>query len=308
MRFLESNPPVFRHGANTAGRDFIVGDLHGCRAMLDGLLEHVVFDVQKDRLFSTGDLVDRGPDSEGCLALLEQPWFYPVLGNHDAMLMAWIIGESKDRRQRDYEYAFTHNDGWQWVNRFYKASQYLPLLERTPFIRVIGEGLHPARGCTATGGCTPARGETRFQVAHAELVDVASNVSVLTDAMLDHLSAQTWDREHYIVGYDDVGTWTDHVLWGRSLIHEVRSRARADQHLPLAVQRGLSRTYVGHSIVAPAFGGNGALPLEARSHVFLDSGAFSAEKNGTGLTLWNHTEHCGFFMDGIGHIHFLKGD
>ena len=298
MRFLESNPPVFRHGANTAGRDFIVGDLHGCRAMLDTLLEHVVFDVQKDRLFSTGDLVDRGPDSEGCLALMKQPWFYPVLGNHDAMLMAWITGKSRDRRQRDYEYAFTHNDGWQWVNRFDKASQYLSLLERIPFIRVIGEGLHPARG------------ETRFHVAHAELVDVASNVSVLTDAMLDHLSAQTWDRAHYIVGYDDVGTWTDHVLWGRSLVHEVKNRARADQHLPLAVQRGLSRTYVGHSIVVPAFGKNGVSPLETRSHVFLDSGAFSAsaEKSDTGLTLWNHTEHCGFFLDGIGHIHFLKGD
>lgn len=97
-------------------------------------------------------------------------------------------------------------------------------------------------------------------------------------------------------------------LWGRSLIHEVKNRARADQHLPLAVQRGLSRTYVGHTIVVPVFGGNSALPLEARSHVFLDSWAFSKEKNGTGLTLWNHTENCGFFMDGTGCIRLQKGD
>lgn len=288
MGFLDGNPPVSRHDANIAGRDFIVGDLHGCRSMLDTLLEHVVFDVRKDRLFSTGDLVDRGPDSEGCLALLEQPWFYPVLGNHDAMLMAWIYGKTKDPRQRGYEYVFTHNDGWQWVNRFYKASQYLPLLERTPFIRVIGEG------------------NPRFQVAHAELIDVASNVYVFADAMLDNLSTEKWDRKHYIDGYNDVGTWTDHVLWGRSLINDVRSRAGVDQYRPLSVQRGLSRTYVGHTIVAPA--SCKSAPLEARSHVFLDSGASSVKKDGTGMTLWNHTENYGFFMGRTGCIYLQKGE
>jgi serine/threonine protein phosphatase 1 len=68
--FLDDQSKVRQHALNYDGRDFIVGDLHGCRSMLDELLEHANFDPQKDRLFSTGDLVDRGPDSVGCLELL----------------------------------------------------------------------------------------------------------------------------------------------------------------------------------------------------------------------------------------------
>jgi len=73
------------------GRDFIVGDLHGCVGYLDTLMRHVGFDTSTDRLFSVGDLADRGPDSPGSLELLKQPWFYPVMGNHDAMLLAVLM-------------------------------------------------------------------------------------------------------------------------------------------------------------------------------------------------------------------------
>jgi serine/threonine protein phosphatase 1 len=51
-------------GRNTAGRDLIVGDIHGCFARLQVALDELGFDPERDRLFSVGDLVDRGPDSE----------------------------------------------------------------------------------------------------------------------------------------------------------------------------------------------------------------------------------------------------
>lgn len=73
--------------ANMDGRDFIVGDLHGCYDELQNLLKHVKFDKSKDRLFSTGDLMDRGPKSLECVTLLAQPWFYPVLGNHEDLIL-----------------------------------------------------------------------------------------------------------------------------------------------------------------------------------------------------------------------------
>src|SRR3546814_1363745 len=69
--------------ANTAGRDFIVGDLHGCLDLLQVELARIAFDPTRDRLFSVGDLTDRGPDSMGCLRLLREPWFYAVHGNHE---------------------------------------------------------------------------------------------------------------------------------------------------------------------------------------------------------------------------------
>jgi hypothetical protein len=76
--------------ANVEGRDFVVGDLHGCFDELTKLMKYVRFDPKRDRLFSTGDLIDRGPNSEECLSLLDKSWFYPVLGNHEDLLLTKI--------------------------------------------------------------------------------------------------------------------------------------------------------------------------------------------------------------------------
>ena len=85
--------PFVRLPLNSHGRDFCIGDLHGCRQMLDRLLEAVGFDLRHDRLFSVGDLIHRGPESAACLCLAEQPWFFPVLGNHEAMQIAAYAGD-----------------------------------------------------------------------------------------------------------------------------------------------------------------------------------------------------------------------
>lgn len=77
---------------NAAGRDFCIGDLHGCLDMLECLLAYVAFDERRDRLFSVGDLVHRGPWSVECLKLAEKTWFYAVMGNHEAMQRAAYDG------------------------------------------------------------------------------------------------------------------------------------------------------------------------------------------------------------------------
>lgn len=77
---------------NTAGRDFVVGDIHGCFAMLAETLDNVSFDRTKDRLFSVGDLVDRGPSSELALDWLAMPWFHAVRGNHEQMAIGVAAG------------------------------------------------------------------------------------------------------------------------------------------------------------------------------------------------------------------------
>lgn len=74
---------VKRFSANTAGRDFAVGDIHGHFTLLQRALDKVGFDTARDRLFSVGDLVDRGPECELVLEWLAKPWFHPVRGNHD---------------------------------------------------------------------------------------------------------------------------------------------------------------------------------------------------------------------------------
>jgi len=64
---------------------YVVGDLHGCLSMLEEQLARVRFDAASDLLLSVGDLADRGPDCIGCLALIEEPWFISVRGNHEQM-------------------------------------------------------------------------------------------------------------------------------------------------------------------------------------------------------------------------------
>lgn len=78
---------VQRFERNTVGRDFCVGDVHGCFDLLDALLAQAGFDKAVDRLFSVGDLVDRGPGSDLVQEWLSQPWFHAVRGNHEQMVV-----------------------------------------------------------------------------------------------------------------------------------------------------------------------------------------------------------------------------
>lgn len=75
---------------NLIGTDYIVGDIHGCYTLLYQKLKEIGFNKVFDRLFCTGDLVDRGEESIKCLDILAEPWFYTVLGNHDQMAYDWV--------------------------------------------------------------------------------------------------------------------------------------------------------------------------------------------------------------------------
>jgi len=68
---------------NAAGTDYVVGDIHGCFSALEKELHAIGFSFTRDRLFSVGDLVDRGSENEKALDWLECDWFHPVRGNHD---------------------------------------------------------------------------------------------------------------------------------------------------------------------------------------------------------------------------------
>ncbi|MFT0531251.1 metallophosphoesterase [Castellaniella hirudinis] len=81
------NPLVQQFSANESGRDFAVGDIHGCFSKLETALQKIRFAPAFDRLFSVGDLVDRGPESQHVLHWLDRPWFHAICGNHD--LMTW---------------------------------------------------------------------------------------------------------------------------------------------------------------------------------------------------------------------------
>lgn len=83
---------------NVKGRDLAVGDIHGHFSRLATALERAGFSAAEgDRLFSVGDLVDRGPESEKALEWLAQPWFHAVRGNHEDTAIRYASGNPVDR-------------------------------------------------------------------------------------------------------------------------------------------------------------------------------------------------------------------
>lgn len=73
--------------SNTVGIDYICSDVHGHFSLLQDKLDQAGFDPYVDRLFSLGDLIDRGPECEEVLTWLQYDWFYAIQGNHERMLI-----------------------------------------------------------------------------------------------------------------------------------------------------------------------------------------------------------------------------
>jgi len=68
-------------------RTLVVGDVHGCLEELQDLLRVAEVDSRADRVILVGDLVAKGPDSIGVIALARERGFGAVLGNHDAKVL-----------------------------------------------------------------------------------------------------------------------------------------------------------------------------------------------------------------------------
>lgn len=171
MRFLKllSNPH---------GRDFIVGDIHGCYYALMWLLDKVNFDRSVDRLFSVGDIIDRGPDSELCLQLIFEPWFFMVRGNHENMYCDAVYNRTTFMHRSDY---FKKSNGGVWTKPWFARNApelgfWAQKLETLPYVIQVEEG----------------EGTSGFWVVHAEL---RSQTMALTDQNIESFVSNFGDDE-----------------------------------------------------------------------------------------------------------------
>ena len=76
-----------------------IGDIHGCSAALDALLD-AIRPRPEDTIVTLGDYINRGPDSRGVLDRLidlgRRCRLVPLLGNHDQMLLEARSGQLPD--------------------------------------------------------------------------------------------------------------------------------------------------------------------------------------------------------------------
>jgi bis(5'-nucleosyl)-tetraphosphatase (symmetrical) len=130
---------------------YAVGDVQGCAAELEDLLEKLNFDASRDRLWFVGDLVNRGPDSLQVLRRVRElgEAAVVVLGNHDLHLLALRAGSAEP------------DPGLQAVlsapdrERLLDWLQSRPLLHHDPRLRVsmVHAGLPPQWSLEAARSC-----------------------------------------------------------------------------------------------------------------------------------------------------------
>lgn len=256
---------------NEVGRDFVCGDLHGAYDRLVAFMNHVGFDKTKDRMFSVGDLVDRGPDNEACLSLLREPWFFAVQGNHEQLMWDYYNGGK-------YGMYWAPNGG-MWGHHYTDATA------EGAEIRALAD--------VATSlpvMLTVERQDGKFfHVIHAEL---AADGPV-TDADLD-------DPEKFKELCFRKGRDGDFVVWGRFIFYgsafkrldhnELMAdniRGQLEQYGALKMfNENLSHIYSGHTIQGQATRVMGQTNLDTCAYGSYGNGATGGEPSReNGLTV-----------------------
>lgn len=134
--------PMFQQ-LSVTGRTFVAGDLHGCLSLLEEILANVAFQPsQGDVCLLLGDLTDRGPDSFGCLQLLQKPGFFAIKGNHEVMLI-----QALQQQQQLAMYCWMKNGG-DWFSKLTQEQQHLIRMEWLPELEALPYALevHTAEG------------------------------------------------------------------------------------------------------------------------------------------------------------------
>ena len=187
------------------GRDWIVGDVHGCFRTLSQALHAIDFEHGRDRLFSVGDLIDRGPNSVEALEWLEGDCFDAVvMGNHEAEMVRMLqTGEilSPAKPYQQWMWNIARQDLFRW----HRALRPLPLA-------VTAETAHGRVGivhCSTWGDSWETTVET------LEKRDIAAINMVLLGVD---------ERERRAGPTDNVVTGIDRVFAGHDAREQVEQR------------------------------------------------------------------------------------
>lgn len=95
-------------------RTLVIGDIHGCYRELSDLIEKFS-PTDKDRIYSVGDVINRGPDSGKCIKLLKDLKAKVVMGNHEH----WYLNSfpfREDNEQNEIFKKLELEDHLRWMS------------------------------------------------------------------------------------------------------------------------------------------------------------------------------------------------
>jgi serine/threonine protein phosphatase 1 len=124
-------------------RQFVIGDVHGCKVSLVALLKKI--DLQfGDELYFLGDYIDRGPDSKGVfdtIFTLKNAGYKVIClrGNHEAMMYGSYLGYANDTLD-------WRKNGGETTLRSFNTYQtrdvpdtYIDFIESMPLVLEVGD-------------------------------------------------------------------------------------------------------------------------------------------------------------------------
>jgi serine/threonine protein phosphatase 1 len=179
---------------NTAGNDYVVGDIHGHIPLLMKQLDQIGFDRQQDRLICVGDLIDRGPESAKAIELLREDWFYATMGNHEYLMLSGM--KHKNSRER---MTWLQNGG-DWVMHTVPSQwpSWFALLEQMPLAIEVEN----------TAG-------VKYGIVHADYP--AEDWKDFDSFGQDQLYRCLWSRRNFNSRSEHTVRGVDHIFHGHSV-------------------------------------------------------------------------------------------
>jgi len=122
---------------------YAIGDIQGCYDALISLLKKINFSSDKDILWFTGDLVNRGPDSLKVIQYVQslKENAVTVLGNHDLHMLAILTG-IEQQRPKDTLDAIIKSSKKNQIIDWIRQQPLIHTEKKSPFV-LVHAGVYP---------------------------------------------------------------------------------------------------------------------------------------------------------------------
>lgn len=183
---------------------YALSDIHGFKSIYDQVKE---FLEPEDQVIFLGDAADRGPNGWECIkAILDDPQFVYIMGNHDLFFIRSILGPDKMENRRLH-----FLNGGEVTLSAYAYDETLTEKEKIAYIERLAESPYYVE-CVNDAG-------KHIYLSHSGAVTHLGNKELDPEDF-------TWDREHF---FEHAPEGIDLVVHGhtpiRHLIHSLNEYA-----------------------------------------------------------------------------------